>query len=157
MYNTHLFPSGARANSQYTYFPDVNGNFVVRRLNADNNQIEADYSWVFFTLSAPAYFEKKDIYINGMFNNYGLTAENKMDYNASKGIYEKAIMIKQGFTNFQYVVADSKGNIDRENAIDGNFYQTENNYSILVYYRENGQRNDRVIGKGDANSSDIIN
>ena len=66
-------------------------------------------------------------------------------------------MIKQGFTNFQYVVADSKGNVDRENAIDGNFYQTENNYSILVYYRENGQRNDRVIGKGDANSSDIIN
>ncbi len=157
VYSTHLYANGARANLQYTYFPDANGNFVVRRLNAENNQIEADYSWVYFTLSAPTFYEKKDIYINGMFNNFKLSSENKMDYNVEKGIYEKAIMIKQGFTNFQYVVADSKGVIDHENAIDGNFFQTENNYTILVYYRENGQRNDRIIGKGDASSTDIIN
>ena len=80
-----------------------------------------------------------------------------MDYNKDKGIYEKAIMIKQGFTNYQYVIASDKGKIDAENAVDGNFYQTENNYSVLVYYRENGQRYDRVIGKGDASSTDIIN
>jgi len=58
-----------------------------------------------------------------MFNNFKLSSENKMDYNVEKGIYEKAIMIKQGFTNFQYVVADSKGVIDHENAIDGNFFK----------------------------------
>ena len=74
-----------------------------------------------------------------------------------KGIYEKALLIKQGFTNYEYVVSDAKGNIDYENAIDGNFYQTENDYSILVYYRENTDRYDRVIGKGTANSLNIIN
>jgi hypothetical protein len=42
-------------------------------------------------------------------------------------------LIKQGFTNFEYVVVD-KGAIDKKNAVDGNFYQTENDYSILVYY-----------------------
>jgi hypothetical protein len=80
-----------------------------------------------------------------------------MDYNAEKGVYEKAIMIKQGFTNFQYVIADSQGKVDEENAVNGNYYQTENNYFVLVYYRENNQRYDRIIGKGMASSTDIIN
>ncbi|HEU0125569.1 MAG TPA: DUF5103 domain-containing protein, partial [Flavobacterium sp.] len=114
-------------------------------------------AWVYFSLSAPAFRMNKDIYISGMFNNYSLSPEYKMDYNNDKGVFEKAIMIKQGFTNFQYTVADKKGNIDYENAIDGNFYQTENEYTILVYYKEATDRYQRVIGKGNANSINIVN
>ena len=157
VYNTHLYTDNARTNKSYTYNPDANGNFVPLNANASNNAIEADYSWVFFTLSAPSFYEKKNIYINGMFNNYALSDEFKMDYNQEKGIYEKAIMIKQGFTNYQYVVADQNKKIDYENAIDGNFWQTENNYFAIIYYRENNQRYDRIIGKGVANSQDITN
>ena len=157
IYNTHLFANNARKNTIYTYFPDINGNFLVTNIIAQNNAVEADYAWVFFTLSAPTFFVKKDIYITGMFNNFALSPEFKMDYNAAKNTYEKALILKQGFTNFQYTVADLKGKIDNDNAIDGNFFQTENNYFIVVYYRENGQRNDRVIGKGIASSVDIIN
>lgn len=157
IYNSHLYTNNPRANVPYTFFPDVNGNFVVRNLNAEDNSVEADYSWVFFSLSAPAYYGKDDIYITGMFNNYALTPEYKMDYNKDKAIYEKALMVKQGFVNYQYTIANKNGKIDNENAIDGNFYQTENNYLAIVYYRENGQRYDRVIGKGVATSVDIIN
>lgn len=155
IYNSHLYTNQARANVPYTYFPDINGNFVVKNINAQRDEIEADYAWVFFTLSAPNYFGKKSIYINGMFNNFAIGDENKMDYNAEKGVYEKAIMIKQGFTNFQYVISDSKRNIDEENAIDGNFQQTENNYIALVYYKENNQRYYRIIGRGIASSVDM--
>lgn len=157
IYNSHLFTNNARANVPYTFFPDVNGNFVVRNLNAEDNTVEADYSWVFFSLGAPAYFGKDDIYITGMFNNHALTPEYKMEYNKEKGIYEKALMVKQGFVNYQYTIADKNGKVDNQNAIDGNFYQTENNYFAIVYYRENGQRYDRIIGKGIASSVDIIN
>jgi len=157
VYNTHLYTDNARINKSYTYNPDTNGNFVPLNVNASNNGIEADYSWVFFTLSAPSFYEKKNIYVNGMFNNYAISDENKMEYNQEKGIYEKAIMIKQGFTNYQYVVADETKKIDYENAIDGNFSQTENNYFAIIYYRENNQRYDRIIGKGVANSEDITN
>jgi hypothetical protein len=157
IYNSYLYTNSARGNFPYTNYQDINGNFVVKNMNATNNEVEADYAWVYFTLSAPAFRLNKDIYINGMFNNYGLTPENKMDYNTEKGVYEKAIMIKQGFTNYQYQIADKKGVIDYENAIDGNFFQTENEYTILVYYRENRDRYDRVIGKGYANSLNIIN
>ena len=157
LYNAHLYLSQARANLPYTYYPDTNGNYIVKNIGRENNEIEADYAWVFFSLSAPAFYEKKSVYVNGMFNNFAIGEENKMDYNAEKGIYEKALLIKQGFTNFQYVIADSNGKIDEENAIDGNFFQTEDNYFVLVYYKENNQRYDRIIGKGIANSVDITN
>lgn len=157
LYNAHLYLSQGRGNLPYTYYPDIDGNFIIKNIGAENNEIEADYAWVFFSVSAPAFFSKKSIYVNGMFNNFAIGDENKMDYNAEKGIYEKALMIKQGFTNFQYVIADGTGKIDEQNAIDGNFYQTENNYFALVYYRENNQRYDRIIGKGIASSIDITN
>jgi hypothetical protein len=157
IYGAYLYTNNARANFPYSIFEDINGNFVVRNLNAENSEIEADYAWVYFSLSAPSFRVNKEIYINGMFNNYSLEPEFMMDYNPKKGLYEKALLIKQGFTNFEYTVADSKGMIDSENAIDGNFYQTENDYSILVYYRENTGRYYRVVGKGTANSINIIN
>ena len=157
IYSAYLYTNNARASVPYTFAPDINGSFLVKNIGAENNTIEADYAWIYFTLSAPAFYEKKDIYINGMFNNYAKSADFKMDYNPAKGVYEKAIMLKQGFTNYQYVVADKMGNIDNANAIDGNFYQTENNYFALVYYRENNQRYDRVIGRGAASSIDITN
>ena len=158
IYSSYLFTNEARANSNYYNWQDVNGNFVVRRLFAENSENEADYSWVYFSLSAPL-FRSSDgaIYVTGMFNNYALTPENKMEYNTEKGVYEKAILIKQGFINYEYTAKQVNGNIDSENAIDGNFYQTENEYTVLVYYKENTDRYTRIIGKGTATSLNIIN
>ncbi|TDD93996.1 type IX secretion system plug protein [Flavobacterium cellulosilyticum] len=157
IYNSYLYTNGARGYQPYSFTQDVNGNFLVRNISSANSEIEADYAWVYFSLSAPAFMLKKGIYITGMFNNYSLSAENKMDFNPKKNIFEKAILIKQGFTNYQYQVADDKGNIDAKNAIDGNFWQTENDYTILVYYRESSDRYQKVIGKATANSHSITN
>lgn len=156
IYNTFLQTNFPRSTLKYTYAPDANGVFVIQNIDArDDVNVESDYSWVFFSLSAPTFYEKKDIYVTGMFNNYALTSENKMDYNKDKGVYEKAIIIKQGFTNYEYTVADSNGKVDYEKAIDGNFIQTENNYTCLVYYRGNNDRYDRIIGRGMTNSIDM--
>ena len=156
IYNSNLYTNNARANYPYSVTPDVNGNFVVRNIGGTKNEIEADYAWVYFSLSAPTFMKNKGIYVTGLFNNYSLSPEYKMDFNKEKNTYEKAILIKQGFTNFQYQIADDKGNIDAENAIDGNFWQTENEYTILVYYRQNNDRYERVIGKASANSNVAI-
>ncbi|OXA96167.1 type IX secretion system plug protein [Flavobacterium hercynium] len=157
IYSAYLHTNAARGSQIYTVYQDINGNFVVKNINGASNDIEADYAWVYFSLSAPAFRLNKDIYITGMFNNYSLSPEYKMDYNTERDVYEKAIMIKQGFTSYEYKVADRKGIIDYENAIDGNYYQTENEYTILVYYRQSSDRYQRVIGKGNASSVNIIN
>lgn len=159
IYNNILYANEARGSKPYTYYPDINGNFVTNNsnLNVTDVTLEADYAWVFFKLSAPAYFEKDDIYIGGMFNNYAKTDEYKMEYNEKTAMYEKAVMIKQGFNNYMYIPANSKGRVNGKASPDGNFFQTENDYNVIVYYRENNERYDRVIGFGQANSEDIIN
>ena len=156
IYNSYLFTNIARENRSYTLAPDVNGNFVVRNINGLKNEIEADYAWVYFSLLYSNLPENKSIFITGMFNNYSISPEYKMDYNADTNRYEKAVLIKQGFANFQYQIADEKGVVDGKSAPDGNFWQTENDYTILVYYRENNDRYQKVIGKANANSSQII-
>ena len=92
-----------------------------------------------------------------MFNNYSLSDEYKMDYNKKTGVYEKALLMKQGFTNYQYVITDKIDKIDHENAIDGNYFETENFYSAIIYYRGNNDRYDRVIGLSVTNSVVIKN
>lgn len=157
LYNSHLYTNSARRNQVYTFFPDSNGNFQVRSLNAQNSDVEADYTWVYFTLFSANTPANTNIYVTGMFNDNALTAENKMDYNAKKGVFEKAIMIKQGFVNYNYTITDKNNVVIEEDAVDGNFYETENTYTAIVYYRANNDLYDRVIGKGEANSVNITN
>lgn len=157
LYNTKLYTDTARKYKQYTFFPDVNGNFQVRNLNVLNNDVEADYTWVYFKLFAADAPADSNIYITGMFNNNVTVDENKMEYNKEKGIFEKAMLIKQGFTNYKYTILDKNSKLLDANEIDGNFWQTENLYTAIVYYRANGERYDRVIGKGEADSVNITN
>lgn len=157
IYNTILYTNEPRKNKIYTYFPDINGNFFVTNFNTTNNEIEADYAWVYFGLAADENSLNKSVYISGMFNNYQISDEFKMEYNASTKTFEKAVLIKQGFTNYQYTLVDANGKIDEENAIDGNFYQTENEYIVLVYYKGPAERYDRVVGIARQNSTEIKN
>ncbi|MCL9769006.1 DUF5103 domain-containing protein [Flavobacterium sp. HXWNR69] len=156
IYNTYLYVNTPRKNQPYTYFPDINGNFYVQNINVVNSQIESDYTWVYFALDTPNMMDK-NIYVAGMFNNYNLSDEYKMEFNKNSGLYEKAILMKQGFTNYQYIITDKSGKIDYKNAIDGNFFQTENNYTAIIYYRGNNDRYDRVIGIANTNSEVIRN
>lgn len=157
LYNSFLYTDSSRKNKGYTFFPDVNGNFQVRNVNSqNNNDVEADYSWVYFRLFTTETPANAEIYITGMFNNNAISAENKMEYNPEKGVFEKAILIKQGFNNYLYTLYNNH-QLDEKNAIDGNYYETENVYNAIVYYRANGERYDRVIGKGEANSLQITN
>lgn len=157
LYNHYLYTDNARKSNSYTFYPDINGNFEVRLIGARNNDVEADYSWIYFTLFAPDTKPDSHIYINGLFNNNTCNEGTKMKYNEEKGVFEKALLVKQGFVNYKYTWVDNSGKIESKNEIDGNFFETENKYTVLVYYRSNTDRYDRVIGKGEANSINIIN
>ncbi|HBK83089.1 MAG TPA: DUF5103 domain-containing protein, partial [Flavobacterium sp.] len=152
IYNTHLYANQERKNRAYTYFPDINGRFLIYNRDAQNAAIQADYTWVYFTLNASSPYLDKAIYVGGLFNNYAKTDEYKMEYNKESGYFEKAILMKQGFYNFEYTVTNSDGIVDQEDAVDGNFFQTENKYNIVVYFRGNNDRYDRVIGIGTTTS-----
>ena len=88
IYNTYLYTNTPRNKSIYTYFPDINGNFFVQNINSNYPETEADYSWVYFSLALPP-VPDKNIYIAGMFTNYSLSEEAKMEYNTTSQRYEK--------------------------------------------------------------------
>lgn len=156
LFNTYLYTDEVRNNKPYTFYPDINGNFVVRTIDSDDISTEADYSFVHFTLEAYTDIGEEDVYIYGNFNDWQLTNENKMTYNERLKLYTCTMLMKQGFYNYKYVTADISGTINNR-AIEGSFYQTENDYTVLVYYKPIGSRYDQVIGYGRANSENLQN
>lgn len=156
VYHHYLFTDRYRFEDPYTYFPDINGDFVIRTLQGENNSREAEYTDVHFSLPYTARLQLDDVYVFGKFNNYALEEGNLMKYNEENGNMEAVIRIKQGFYNYKYVQRASDGSTDM-NGICGNFHFTENLYLILVYYRNFGDIYDSIIGIGSANSRNITN
>ena len=155
VYSNKLYTNTSRRHQPYTYNPDINGGFVVRNLNSDNHNIEADYVRMHFSLENYENMGDRKIYIVGNFNDYKLNESSELKFNINKGIYENTTLIKQGFVNYKFIT-HTNNEVDHS-LIDGNFYQTENEYTVLVYYKNLGDRYDKVIGIGSANSTNISN
>ena len=157
LYENFLFTNIDRSVRPYTYNPDINGNFRVRNLYASQNQnIEADYVLMHFNLQHYGSLGDKEIHIYGNFNNWTIDQTTYMAYNEKTDTYQNARLFKQGFYNYKYVMVNRDGSVE-QGPISGNFWQTENQYTVLVYYRAPGSRFDRLLGKGAANSSKISN
>ncbi|WP_298365314.1 DUF5103 domain-containing protein [uncultured Lutibacter sp.] len=156
LYHAYLYTNEERIDNPYTLFEDINGNFVIRTLDGQNSNVDADYGWVHFNLSCLENLDGKDIYIHGSFNNWKLNETNKLIYNTETGLYDGKLLLKQGFYNYQYVTKNEEGIISNSD-IDGSFYQTENDYTVLVYYKKFGARYTRVIGVGFGSSKKLNN
>lgn len=156
IYHSYLFTNRSRAELPYTYNPDINGQFKITAIDRDDVSVEADYVEVHFSLAYPELSNGESVYVYGNYNNYALDDYNKMEYNPERGLYETSFKLKQGFYNYKYVVVTADGTLD-EGRISGNFWQTENNYKVLVYYRDLGARYDRIIGFNEVSSINITN
>lgn len=156
VYHHYLFTSGFRYDQDYTYFPDINGDFVIRTFQGTDEAREAEYTKVHFSLPYTNEIGLDNVYVIGKFNNYTIEEENRMAFNAEEGKMELSLLMKQGFYNYKYIIERQDGSIDL-NYVSGNFHFTENNYLILVYYRDFGEIYDSIIGIGSINSRTISN
>ena len=156
IYNTYLFTNKNRSYDPYTYDPDINGQFRVNTIQGEDPTIEAEYTWVHFSLANYEKLKGGEIHIYGNFNNFNLDESTKLTYNSKRDVFEGKRLFKQGFYNYKYVLLMPDGSID-EGFNSGNFDETENQYTILAYYREVGGRYDRIVGVGSANSRNISN
>ena len=157
IYSNYLYTDFPRKNKKYTYNPDINGGFLFDVNNSANPEFEADYVNIHFYLKKPEFLEKDTkIYIVGDFNNYEISDNYIMTFNPRNSQYEAILKLKQGFYNYKYVSVNSNGKIIYGN-IDGNYDETENEYNVIVYYRNFGERYDRVVGIGKGLSQYITN
>ncbi|WP_408037298.1 type IX secretion system plug protein [Tenacibaculum amylolyticum] len=148
LFHNYLYTDIDRTYKPYTYNPDINGNFIIRTLDAEDENTEADYAMMHFSLEVDEPYRNKDVYVYGAFNNYELTDSNKMTYNSSENTYEASILLKQGFYNYMYVTANKNKEVNLTE-ISGSFFQTENEYTVIVYYKPFGALFYRAIGVGN--------
>ena len=86
------------------------------------------------------------------FNKWQIDADSKLEKDEKTGLWVTEQFLKQGYYNYQYVVKNTKtGKID-PSYVSGSFWQTENQYQALFYYRPWGQRYDVLMGYGTGNS-----
>jgi hypothetical protein len=157
LYENYLFTDIPRFDRPYTYNPDINGNFQINNINSQRNlDIEAEYVWVHFNLQYFEDMEGKELHLYGNFNNWNLNDMTRMRYDPDSDTYRNKLLLKQGFYNYKYVLIEPDGSVN-EGAVCGDFWQTENDYTVLVYFRDLGARFDRIIGMGTASSININN
>jgi len=135
-----------RPYKKYSTLFDINGKFLIKNDDATNSNTEADYFNIHFYLPYDEPLTGGDIYIFGQLSDWQLKDEFKLQYNYRTNRYEKVILLKQGFYNYEYVfVGDTKKEPD-ESVVEGSHYDTENNYTILVYYYDIKLDCDRLVG-----------
>lgn len=145
-YHATLFPATPRHN--YLYAEDQNGICVIRNDGTFSNSpdTESDYLLTHFRLEADP-VPDADIYINGDWTHDLFTPEFRMAYNASENAYEATLFLKEGYYSYQYLaVGGTDPHTGHTGPVEGDFFQTENEYEILVYYRDMTDRYDRLVG-----------
>lgn len=149
-YHFQLQPNTDRTFKDYIFEPDINGKFKIDADNVSDPATEADYVYVYFTLQMEIPVQNGDVYVFGGLTNYEFSNENKMAYNFEQKAYECRLFLKQGYYNYQYVLVEN-ANPDYT-FLEGNHAQTENNYTILVYYFDYRGNYERLIGVEEISS-----
>ncbi len=143
-YHAELTPDRPRAGARYEYDQDQSGRYVVHEFNADDSSIQADYVIAHFTLEMPE-MPGREVWLDGDFVQRRRDPDSRMVYSPSRGAYVKTIMLKQGLYNYQYLVTATDGS-SATAPIEGDNYETVNEYLLLLYHRPQGARTDRLIG-----------
>lgn len=149
-------PDVDRSAQRFNFFRDSNGMYTIETTESINPLWQCDYATVHFTYKPTnnVPFHDKDIFLFGQLTNYNLNDSAKMQYNANEGVYETTLFLKQGYYDYCYVTIDK---LDKKRAAsfdftEGNYWESENEYMILVYYKALGGRVDELIGVSQVNS-----
>ncbi|MBQ6191858.1 MAG: DUF5103 domain-containing protein [Bacteroidaceae bacterium] len=137
-YHATLF--AAQIDHSYTYFEDQNGVYVVRSSDNYDDWTTAEYVVVHFFLQTPR-LEGGDVYVSGWWAGQTFNPDCKMEYDEVHKQYHAAILLKQGYYSYEFIQKDG---LTRRTM--GSFFETENEYEVLVYYRQQGSRYDRLAG-----------
>ena len=144
-YHAEVMPDLVRNQHPYEYDQDQNGRYLVRCSNCSDPDTEADYYIVHFTLQK-GLIPDGNVYLSSEIYNNVLDEKSRMGFNPETGQYEKSVLLKQGLYNYQYLFVPNGETTGQTAPIEGDFFQTENQYSVYVYYHPMGSRYDRLIG-----------
>jgi len=151
VYETFLRTDVDRRNGIYQYNPDINGSFVINN-KFDNPEIENDYSLVKFSFKPKLLTKKDRVFIIGEFNDFTLSKKYELKLINDRFIGE--FKFKQGFYNYTYCFI---GPGEELMFYSGNFWETENNYTALVFHKKFTEKYYKLISISERSSVNIKN
>jgi Domain of unknown function (DUF5103) len=154
----HIFlkPDADRSRHGYIFYNDIDGLYYTQTTESVNPLWQTDYAMTHFSFipAARMAFSDKDVYLLGKLTDYDLIDTIRMNFNEQRGMYETSVLLKQGYYNYAYVTVDRADTARKPTFAytEGNFQETENDYTILIYYRPLGGRADQLVGMAKLNS-----
>lgn len=142
-YNAWIWTDEPRYS--YTYDESANGAFYIRNSDNIGNDTQSDYLMAHFRLKSPRL--SGNIYLNGTWTNHRFLPQYQMVWDEEQQEYTAALWLKQGYYSYQYLFERQDGTRVPVPS-EGNFFQTQNDYQALVYYRGIGERTDRLVAYG---------
>jgi hypothetical protein len=143
--NSHdafLYIDLPRQGQAYAITRDLNGGFLIQNRDLPGNDTEADYVRVHFFLKLEE-DPQTPVYIGGKLTGWTYSEENRMVYMPASGLFAASLLLKQGLYDYQYCLPD---NHDNFNGLEGNHFETRNEYEILVYLRNPMNQADLLVG-----------
>lgn len=150
--HVELYVDEKRSYKRYSTYTDMNGKYLIKIQEGTNSDVEADYCYVTFFLPYDEPLIEGNLYVFGGFNDWRCTKENLMHYNPGRLGYECILYLKQGYYNYEYVFLKDGSTVADEILIEGSHYETENDYVIYIYHRQQGTFYDQLIGVKRLNS-----
>ncbi len=147
-----LYADKQRRYQAYESVTDINGRQYFKTEDYDN-QMTAEYVWVHFFIPMQPLLDPGTIYIFGELTQWKYIPEAMMTYNQKLGGYQGALMVKQGYYNYQYIFVPKGNFVGNVEVMEGNHWETENDYTIFMYYRPDGAIADKLIGVKTVNSA----
>ena len=153
MYHAMLMVDEPRNEIQYLYDKTQFGRFTIRNAEAFNeNSLEADYMITHFTLDSGGKLNGGNVLLYGEFLQGYPPSQSVMKYDDSSGCYTADLLLKQGAYNYMYLWVPDGTSVGLTSQIEGDHYETVNEYLVKVYDRPMGERYDRLVGYGVAYS-----
>ncbi len=144
-YHYTLYTDEPRNEDNYSYDQTQHGRYFVRNYNSSSSDTEADYGVVHFSLDIPE-MPGAMIFLDGDFVQRRFDDNSRLQFNYATGRYERSMLLKQGAYNYRYLVVPPGARRGYTDRIEGDKYQTVNEYNVRVYTRRRGERYDRLIG-----------
>lgn len=133
-----------RPEVAYSQYLDLNGQYIIETKDrpGGNPEIESEYILMTYRLSIP---EQKDpVVLLGALTQWGNIKEAQMEWDPDMEVYRTSLLLKQGWYDYQYGFKTGEEVATHE--LEGSYFETENEYEVLVYFRNLGSRYDQLVG-----------
>lgn len=148
-----LMTDEPRSGMQYLYDKTQYGRFTIRNAETrGQSAVEADYMITHFSLDTGGKLNGGNVWLCGEFLQGYPASQAMMKYDAGSGLYTADLLLKQGAYNYMYLWVPDGTTVGQTSRIEGDHYETINEYLVKVYDRPMGERYDHFVGYGVAYS-----